>query len=57
MAFYSLVFFGFMPLGALGAGVMADIIGAPITVAVGGAGMLLMAIAVFVFFPQIRAEE
>ncbi|MGB8648583.1 MAG: MFS transporter [Anaerolineae bacterium] len=57
MALYSLVFFGFMPIGALGAGVTAGIIGAPITVGIGGIAMLVIAIAVFIFFPKIRAEE
>ena len=47
MAFYSMMFMGMAPFGALGAGVAADRLGAPLTVAIGGivslAGGLLFA--------------
>ncbi len=57
MAFYSLIFFGLMPIGSLGAGVTAQYLTAPVAVAIGAAVMLVMAIVVLFFFPQIRREE
>lgn len=54
MSMYSLVMFGGMPLGALGAGTVANVLGAPLTLAVSG----LIALAFAVFFsigvPQLR---
>ena len=56
MAVYSMMFMGMAPLGALFSGAIADRIGAPWTVAIGGAG----AIAGAAFFarklPEIRVE-
>ncbi len=57
MGVYSLVFFGFMPIGALGAGATAEIIGAPQAVLVGAAISLAFAVALYFFAPQVRALE
>ncbi len=57
MAVYSLVFFGLMPIGALGAGLAAEYWGAPAAVAIGGVATLLFAVGVYLFFPRIRALE
>lgn len=54
MSIYSLTFFGFMPLGALGAGAFAEHFGEPPTVMLGA--LIALGVAVFVFWriPQIR---
>jgi MFS family permease len=56
MAVYSMMFMGMAPFGALFAGVLANRLGAPITVALGG---LICILGAFVFrsqLPQLRAE-
>lgn len=53
MGIYSLAFFGFMPLGGLAAGALADHIGAPLTVALAAAVVLLVAAAVRAFQPGL----
>jgi MFS family permease len=58
MSIYSMMIVGMAPIGALIAGAIADVLGAPLTVAVGGAGCLVGA-AFFaghlpVFRPQAR---
>ncbi len=57
MAFYSLIFFGMMPIGALGAGVTAQWLNAPTSVVIAAGVMLVVALVVFFFFPKVRAEE
>jgi MFS family permease len=57
MAIYSLTFFGFMPLGALGAGVVAEHFGEPFTVMLGATISLLVALFVYWRLPQIRALQ
>ncbi len=54
MSIYSLTFFGFMPLGALGAGIIAEHFGEPFTVMLGAGISLLVAILVYWRIPQIR---
>jgi MFS family permease len=56
MGVYTLVFFGSMPLGALLAGSVASKIGEPITVMGGAVLLMIMAIAVFIFLPDIRRQ-
>lgn len=56
MGFYSMMFMGMAPLGALGAGVAADLFGAPMTVAIGGVMCVLGAAVFSRFLPQFRAE-
>jgi hypothetical protein len=56
MGFYSMMFMGMAPLGALGAGIAANVLGAPKTVALGGVVCLLGAAVFTRFLPQFRAE-
>jgi len=56
MAVYSMMFMGMAPLGALFAGVVADRLGAPLTVAIGGAACLLGAGAFALRLPGLRGE-
>jgi MFS family permease len=54
MALYSMMFMGMAPLGSLLAGFVAKHLSAPITVALGGAGCLIAAIAFGAVLPSIR---
>jgi len=56
MAVYSMMFMGMSPLGAILAGAAADKIGAPMTVALGGACAIAGAIAFARHLPKIRVE-
>jgi predicted MFS family arabinose efflux permease len=56
MALYSMMFMGMAPLGALFAGVAADRVGAPMTVALGGAACLVGAGVFATRLPVIRIE-
>ena len=56
MAVYSMMFMGMAPLGALLAGAAAERIGAPWTVALGGAIAIVGAIAFARHLPKIRVE-
>ena len=56
MAVYSMMFMGMAPFGALFAGVLANRLGAPITVALGGAVCILGALVFRTQLPQLRAE-
>lgn len=56
MAVYSMMFMGMAPLGALLAGGAADRIGAPWTVALGGAVAIAGAVAFARHLPKIRVE-
>ena len=56
MAVYSMMFMGMAPFGALLAGVLANHLGAPLTVALGG-GVCLIGAGVFALrLPALRAE-
>ncbi len=55
MAVYSMTFFGTMPLGALWAGWVAEIAGAPTAMISGAVAGLLVAILIWVCAPEIRA--
>jgi len=57
MGIYSLTFMGLMPLGGLLAGVVAQTVGEPLTVGLAAVISLGLALAVWVFLPQIRALE
>ena len=50
MSFYATAFLGFAPIGALSAGGLAEVFGAPLTVALGG---VVCIIAAFVFASQL----
>jgi MFS family permease len=56
MAVYSMMFMGMAPLGALFAGAMADRIGAPWTLAIGGVGAIIGAVFFARNLPSIRVE-
>jgi hypothetical protein len=57
MGVYMLSFFGFMPIGALLAGMMAARIGVPLTVAIGASGTLASALLVALLVPSIRRVD
>jgi MFS family permease len=54
LSIYSLTFFGGMPLGALWAGAMADVIGAPLTIMAGALISLVFAVVLWIAVPQLR---
>lgn len=56
MSVYSMMFMGMAPLGALFAGALADRIGAPLTVALGGVGCLCGAVVFRQRLPKLRIE-
>ena len=53
MGIYSLAFFGFMPLGGLLAGTLAEHIGEPVTICLGAAIIFIFAAAVRLSRPQL----
>jgi len=57
MSVYTLVFFGSMPLGSLFAGSFAQKFDEPLTVILGAALLMVMAIASWIFLPGIRGQE
>ena len=56
MAFYSMMFMGMAPFGALGAGVAAAHLGAPATVAIGGAVSVVAGLVFAWRLPTLRAS-
>ena len=56
MSFYSMAFMGTAPFGSLLAGFLADRIGAPATIAVGGVACLVGALWVRVKLPSLREQ-
>ncbi len=56
MAVYSMMFMGMAPFGALFGGILADRLGAPVTVAIGGLGAIFGAVVFARFLPLIREE-
>jgi predicted MFS family arabinose efflux permease len=57
MGVYTLVFFGSMPLGSLLAGTVAERIGEPLTMMIGAALLMILAIAAWIFLPDIRRQD
>lgn len=57
MAVYSMTFFGSMPLGALWAGWLAELAGAPLAMISGAVVGLLVAALIWLLTPEIRALE
>jgi MFS family permease len=57
MGVYTLVFFGSMPIGSLLAGSVAEKIGEPLTVMLGAVTLFILAVAAWVFLPDIRSQE
>jgi MFS family permease len=56
MALYSMMFMGMAPFGALLGGALANKLGAPVTVAIGGIASLMGAIAFWKALPSFRVE-
>ncbi len=56
MGVYTLVFFGFMPLGALGIGFSAEHLGPPTAILIGSGAMLGAAAALAVLMPHLRRQ-
>jgi len=56
MSLYSMMFMGMAPIGSLLAGAAADRVGAPATVAAGGALCVLCAAVFLMFLPRIRVD-
>lgn len=56
MGVYTLVFFGLMPLGALGIGFSAEHLGAPTAILIGSGAMLGAAAALAVLMPHLRRQ-
>ncbi len=56
MAVYSMMFMGMSPFGALFAGILANHLGAPLTVGVGGAACIGAAVVFRSQLPRLRAE-
>jgi len=56
MGVYTLVFFGSMPIGALLAGTLAGKIGEPLTVMAGAVLLMVLAIAAWIFLPDVRRQ-
>jgi MFS family permease len=57
MSLYTLSFFGFMPIGVLLAGGIAEAVDTPLTVAIGAVATLLCAVAIAVAVPTMRRLE
>jgi predicted MFS family arabinose efflux permease len=57
MGIFTFTFFGLMPIGSLINGVIADQIGAPLTVQINALILLAAAIVLLLLFPYIRAQE
>jgi len=57
MSIFTLTFFGLMPIGSLLAGLAAEWIGEPWTVATGAGILLLVAVLVFYKIPELWAME
>jgi len=55
MSIYSMIMFGGMPMGALWAGPLADVIGAPLTLVLSALVLLIFAILFWVRAPQVRS--
>ena len=56
MAVYSMVFMGVAPIGALISGALADHIGAPWTVAIGGVGAIVGGMIFWREWPKLRND-
>jgi hypothetical protein len=55
MSFYTMAFLGTAPIGSLCAGIAAERIGAPATIAIGGAACLAGGVWFYSQVPRLRA--
>jgi predicted MFS family arabinose efflux permease len=57
MGVYALVLNGFIPVGALLAGAVAQKLGSPVMVMLSAGILLIFAVATWIFLPEIRRQE
>lgn len=57
MSIYSLTFFGFMPIGALWIGFMAEKFGVPWALIINSAILIVFACTIWIFVPSVRNQE
>ncbi|MFC2133759.1 MFS transporter [Bacteroidota bacterium] len=57
MSIYSFAFFGFMPLGALLTGFMAEHIGEPVTIIINSSVLICFSLFVFLKVPKLRNQK
>ncbi len=57
MSIYSLTFFGFMPIGSLWIGLIAEKFGVPWALVVNSAILFIFACIIWIFVPSIRTQE
>jgi MFS family permease len=57
MGIYSLIFFGFMPIGSLLVGGLAQAVGSPITVEITAVLALVFAVGIWILAPHLRRLE
>ena len=55
MSFFGMTFMGAMPLGALLAGKLATVLGAPVTIMIGGLGCAVAGVVFGSRLPMLRA--
>lgn len=56
MSLYTMSFLGMVPMGSLAAGIVADVIGAPLTLALSGAGCIATGLVLRAQLPRLRAH-
>lgn len=57
MSLYTLTFFGMMPIGSIQGGIIAELIGAPLTVCLGAILCGLVALGILIYVPELRFHE
>lgn len=57
MSIYSLTFFGFVPIGALWVGLMAEKLGAPAALIVNSIILFIFTLVIWIFVPRLRAQK
>jgi MFS family permease len=57
MGIYSLTFFGFLPVGALWIGTVAEHLGEPVAVMINSGIMVLLCAALFLLVPELRRQK
>ena len=57
MSIHTLAFMGITPMGALGAGLMADVVGAPLWIGISGFTLTMIAVLVLLKQPKLRRMQ